>query len=287
MNKTLQQIRARRLFMANRPAPRKVLPKQLQPNTIRLEYGKALIDLLEPARALVRARLLPLLPTLVRESASERGDSGRMDAGGKKVNDTLDKLSADYYQAIRPRVLEQAAEKFAGRTSSFQREQLNKQIRAAVGVDVIGTEPNLAPRIADFTAENVALIKSVPQKYFDEVEKRLMAGLRAGTRAEELASELEERFNVAEDSARLIANDQIGKLYGELNQVRQQALGIESFVWETDNDERVRESHRELHGQTFRWDDPPEVDGEVSTPGSPINCRCNASPDLTAILDSL
>lgn len=284
MSRVLQQIRARRAFLATRPRARKVLPPQLQPNAIRLEYAKALHEILAPARALVIARVLPDIAGLVRESERERT---RTDAGGKKINETLDRISEDYYRTMTPRVLEQAAAKFAGRTSSFQREQLNKQIRAAVGVDVIGTEPQLAPRIADFTAENVALIKSVPQKYFDDVEKRLMAGLRAGDRAETIAEDLEERFGVAESSANLIANDQIGKLYGELNQVRQEALGIESFVWETDQDERVRPSHAELQGQTFRWDDLPEVDGEVAAPGRPINCRCNASPDLTAILESL
>ncbi len=296
-NRVIQQIRARRAFLATRPRPRKRLPKQIQPNLIRLEYAKEILKFLAVARQMVHNRVLPLLPALVRESAAERGDGYslrddihpfmNMDAGGKKVNETLDRLSEDYYNFLTPRVLEAAADKFARRTSTHQREQLNKQIRSAVGVDVVGTDPNIAPRIADFTAENVALIKSIPQKYFDDVEKRLMAGLRDGSRAEEIAAEFEERFGISEASARLVANDQIGKLYGELNQVRQEALGVTSFVWETDQDERVRESHAELQGQAFRWDDLPEVDGEEASPGSPINCRCWASPVLDDILDSL
>lgn len=289
MSTVLQQIRARRLFMASRPRPQKRLPRQLQPDGVRLEYRRELLELMERARGLVQVELFPLIPELVRQLDADRGDT-RADAlpPGKRVNTLMDRVSAEFYERIMtPRVLENTAQKFGERTSKFQREQLNKQVRAAVGVDVIGAEPKLAPRIEQFTARNVALIKSVPQKYFDDIEKRLLAGLSEGKRASELADELEERFGVAESDATRIANDQIGKLYGELNQVRQEALGVTGYIWRTVNDNRVREEHADREGEHFEWDDPPAEDAYDGHPGTPINCRCWAEPDLSDLLESL
>jgi SPP1 gp7 family putative phage head morphogenesis protein len=55
---------------------------------------------------------------------------------------------------------------------------------------------------------------------------------------------------------------------------------VTEFVWTTAGDERTRESHRAIDGQTFSWDDPPVVDNEEAIPGEPPNCRCVAFPVL-------
>jgi SPP1 gp7 family putative phage head morphogenesis protein len=126
----------------------------------------------------------------------------------------------------------------------------------------------------------VALIKSIPQQYFGDIEKRITAGVRSGTRWEDLAQELQDRYDVSESRAALIARDQVGKFYGELNEVRQTALGVKSFIWRTANDERVREEHADLEGETFDWDTPPSE----GIPGEAVNCRCFAEPVLDDLL---
>ena len=77
-------------------------------------------------------------------------------------------------------------------------------------------------------------------------------------------------FVTVENHAALIARDQISKLNGQLNKARQEAAGIESFVWETRGDSRVRPAHAALQGRTFKWADG--ANGLI--PGQPINCRC-------------
>lgn len=195
----------------------------------------------------------------------------------------MDRLSAEFFRRVRPNELEQLPRRFGEATSRWQRDQLNKQIRAAVGVDVLGDDPQLAKRVAGFVAENVALIRSVPNKYFDDVEKRVLAGVNAGLRHEEIARDLQERFHVAESSAKLIARDQVGKFYGQLNEARQTDLGVTGYVWRTANDSRVREEHAEREGQDYSWADPP-FDGH---PGEAINCRCYAEPVLGRLLQQL
>jgi SPP1 gp7 family putative phage head morphogenesis protein len=93
---------------------------------------------------------------------------------------------------------------------------------------------------------------------------------------------LRKQFDFTRNRARLIARDQVGKLYGQINAARQQAIGVTHFVWQTSNDERVRDEHEERNGKTYSYANPP--DGEL--PGQPIQCRCVANPILTEAPES-
>jgi GH24 family phage-related lysozyme (muramidase) len=63
-------------------------------------------------------------------------------------------------------------------------------------------------------------------------------------------------------------------LFGFLNRVQQEAMGIDFYVWTTQNDKRVREGHAERDDKVFRWDDPPEG----GHPSEDFGCRCYARP---------
>lgn len=61
---------------------------------------------------------------------------------------------------------------------------------------------------------------------------------------------------------------------GLINQLRQQDLGIERYIWRSQDDAKVRDSHAEHDDQVFRWDEPPAG----GHPGQAHNCRCYAEP---------
>jgi len=61
---------------------------------------------------------------------------------------------------------------------------------------------------------------------------------------------------------------------GLINQLRQEDLGIERYIWRSQDDARVRASHAEYDDHVFRWDEPPEG----GHPGQAHNCRCYAEP---------
>lgn len=271
MPTTLDLIR--RLRQAGIARRRRPMPRQQQPDAIRLEYGKAIIRrMLDPARELVVSRVLPLLPLLAR----------RVDRFDADVNKTLDEVAEAFWrERFNTRDLEELARMYADRTSTFQAEQLRKQRVAALGVDVFAAEPNLEPITKAFVTENVALIKSVPNAYFDDIEKLVAREVRAGTRHEDIATKIAERYGVASSKARLIARDQVGKFYGDLNRVRQKALGVERYIWRSVRDNRVRPEHHHLDGKMFAWDKPPSE----GHPGQPINCRCYPEPDFSDILN--
>ena len=160
-------------------------------------------------------------------------------------------------------------------------ERLAQVIHQAIGVDVsrlLSANGPLLQSMRAATADNIALIKSIPEQFFDRVTETVTNGWVSGVRWESLVDQIQRDGDITENRAKLIARDQTAKMNSAFNQERQQQVGIERFEWQTSGDERVRESHAELDGQTFSWDDPPEVDGEIATPGTPINCRCVAIP---------
>ncbi len=61
---------------------------------------------------------------------------------------------------------------------------------------------------------------------------------------------------------------------GLINQLRQQDLGIERYIWHSQDDAKVRDSHAEHDDQVFRWGEPPTG----GHPGQAHNCRCVAEP---------
>lgn len=161
----------------------------------------------------------------------------------------------------------------------FNRQQFHAVFRSVFGVDIFTTEPFLADLLAAWEAENIKLIKSIPSQYLDQLHGKIVAAVRAGKPSKMIAEVVRETFDLPRNRAKLIARDQIGKLNGQLTMARQKNIGVESYVWRTSLDERVREEHRHREGEQFSWDNPPE-DGH---PGNPINCRCSAEavfPDL-------
>ena len=134
--------------------------------------------------------------------------------------------------------------------------------------------------IASFRKRNLSLIKRLEKQQVEELGDVLKEATAAGWTVARLRSVVMRRFEVARSHADLIARDQVLKLNGELQQMRQTKAGITEYVWSTSNDERVRPEHAELDGKRFSWDDPPEsgANGEHEHPGQGISCRCVAIP---------
>jgi SPP1 gp7 family putative phage head morphogenesis protein len=165
-----------------------------------------------------------------------------------------------------------------------QRAQFTRQLRQSIGVNVIGSEKKVKPTLERFAKENSKLIKSIKTDYIKQVEQVVTQAVVSGERAETLEKKIRERGKVSDKRAKLIARDQVGKLTGQLDKVRQQGLGLTGYIWQTVNDNRVRELHEDRQGKHFNWDDPPSKTPDDGPPGEPINCRCYAEPDVESLL---
>lgn len=123
--------------------------------------------------------------------------------------------------------------------------------------------------------ENVALIKSIPQQYFLEVEGIVMRGYSRGRDLQEITAELQSRYGITKRRAELIARDQSNKLNAVTTQARRQELGITEAIWQhSHGGKEPRKSHVAADGRKFEIDKGCLIDGKWILPGEEINCRC-------------
>jgi SPP1 gp7 family putative phage head morphogenesis protein len=258
------------------------LPRQQQPDALRREYYNAIkrvaVEPVQRAFAMERGEILRLYADELR--ATGRMDESARDARAKSLVARA-RLRAD--DLVRTRDLHDIADQFGKRTDAFQRQQFGRQVQQALAVPLESIEKPTTDRIPAFAADNVSLIRAVPERYFDRIQEAMQDAFANGTSVDELADRLTEIDGIAESDALRIARDQIGKLNAQVNQDRQESLGVTGYIWRGAMDQRERDEHREREGQHFDWDDPPE-DGH---PGEPVQCRCYSEPDFSSILDSL
>lgn len=257
------------------------------PNTIEYKFKQKLLALVAKMRAAVKSIIIPELPGLVSLSP-KRDDFHLDDTVADKVRALMQSVNFSLEDDFSDEELASIMADVSSELSTFNRIQVHSVFKSVLGVDLLSSEPNMDEVISAFVNENVSLIKSVESQYLGEVEQVILRGLRSGVRHEEIARQLVgdsegdfvSRIGKSESRAELIARDQTNKLYGQLTEIRQRAAGIDSYIWRTALDERVRPEHAEREGEQFQWSDPPE-DGN---PGEPINCRCYAEPviDLDA-----
>jgi SPP1 gp7 family putative phage head morphogenesis protein len=258
---------------------RRRLPRQVPPLSIERDYAGEIQRLVDVARAVLRP-LEQALPHLLAAAARER----RHDAGeGSEIRKIIESARRHLTDTVTPQDVERLARLFAERTATYQRIQLNSQVHAALGVDLFVPDTKLAAILDGFVAENAALITSVPAQVIDRIEGRVTRAVTDGTLHDDLAADLQKEYGFGERRAALIARDQIGKAYGQVNASRQRDLGVERYRWVTSRDERVRPEHRALDGLVFRYDDPTGGDHGM-VPGQPILCRCMAEPIFDEIL---
>ena len=127
----------------------------------------------------------------------------------------------------------------------------------------------------------IKLIKSIPQEIISKYENTIYKSV-ANNNAWDIEHELKRISDVSVSRARLIARDQTAKTIEQLNRTQQQELGIEYYIWETAQDERVSKGkggHEQLNGIIFRYDTPEAIIDSYGTKGHPgerVNCRCTS-----------
>lgn len=127
-------------------------------------------------------------------------------------------------------------------------------------------------------AENVGLIRSIPEKYFTEVEGLVMRSVARGRDLSYLTDELQKRYGITRRRAKLIARDQNNKATSVMQAARQKSLGITQGIWRHSHaGKEPRPSHVKANGKVFDLDKGMYLDGKWVMPGEEINCRCTWS----------
>lgn len=157
-------------------------------------------------------------------------------------------------------------------------------------LNVIDVAPTVVEikQIQTFATQGTDLIRRIDMRHLQGLDDLIAQAARSGQRYTQLRDEIVKRTGVSVRRAELIARDQIGKLNAKITQEAQTAAGVESYIWRTANDQRVRgnpagpyrkskQDHWGLRDTEHRWDDPPKGAGpynEPAHPGESIACRC-------------
>lgn len=126
-------------------------------------------------------------------------------------------------------------------------------------------------------AQNVALIKSIPEQYLKNVEGLVMRSVQAGRDMGPLAKALQENYGVTKKRAAFIARSQNNLATASMNRVRQVELGVTKGKWRHSGaGKHPRPTHVANNGKLYDvkkgWYDPHEK--KWIWPGQLPNCRC-------------
>lgn len=185
----------------------------------------------------------------------------------------FDKLSLDLGQ--------QFAKKSFGVTQTQMRAAL-----ADAGFTVkFSPTPASAAAYQAVVAEQVNLIRSIPQQYLKDVESKVWASVMKGGDMHTLSQQLRETKGVTRDRAALIARDQNNKAKAIIERARRQELGITHAIWQHSAGGKVpRKTHVAMSGKAYplsqgMWDSDAS---EYVLPGQLINCRCTSRAIIPA-----
>lgn len=145
----------------------------------------------------------------------------------------------------------------------------------------------MTEKVDAIIAENVALIRSIPEKYFTEVESMVFRSIAKGGDRKKLADEIEREFGkrhgITRRRAEFIARDQVRKATSALSNARQQAAGIKKGIWlHSGGGNQPRHKHVLANGKEFDLDKglPIGDKGQYVLPGEEPNCGCTWKPVL-------
>lgn len=135
--------------------------------------------------------------------------------------------------------------------------------------------PVMRDAMSAVIAENVGLIKSIPEQYLAKVEGVVMRSYAAGRDLATMSRELRELYPITKKRASLISRDRSNKLNATINRARALEVGITHAIWmHSHGGKEPRQSHVDADGKKFEIAEGCLIDGEYIQPGEKINCRC-------------
>lgn len=269
------------------------------PLMLEVSYQKKIRKIITRVSDIIRTNIVEYLPTIMAEVNATRpiNDEFRYDDNiGQKVAELFTATRAQIDQDISLRELENMVQAEASQINSWQKSRITMVIKQGLGVELFYAEPWLPEALQMFTLNNVNLIKSSNEKFLNDVEETVFRGMQNGTRHEQIAKQIlgqnrdelgkVTRFRSAKTRANLIGRDQVNKLNGTLNHLRQQSAGFKNYFWRDVGDGRVRARHV-IFGtpgsNRYSWEVGAGSAGVH--PGEEIACRCWAEPDFSDVLN--
>lgn len=169
------------------------------------------------------------------------------------------------------------ADQFAKRAGKITENQVGQAFReAGFTVKFRPTEASVAA-YKTIAAEQVGLIRSIPQQYLTAVQTKVFTSVMKGADMATLTAELQQAYGVSHRRAALIARDQNHKAKAVIENTRRQELGITQAIWQHSGaGKEPRPEHVAFNGKVFDLAKGAYLEGKWTLPGMEINCRCTS-----------
>lgn len=201
----------------------------------------------------------------------------------RELEKAIDKLARRWNKRF-DEASKELAKYFALKVESRSRKQLMAILKkGGFTVPMFKMSSAMRDVMSATVAENVGLIKSIPQQFHTQVHTLVMSSVTTGRDLAPLTRQLQKQFGVTRRRAELIARDQNNKATAALTRVRYVDMGITQAVWlHSGGGKTKRPTHVKNSGKKFNvaegWYDPdPKVKRHIQ-PGELINCRCVCKP---------
>lgn len=217
--------------------------------------------------------------------AAYRKDPPRMaeDASPADVLQSVVSQLAKRWQKKFNTLSDELAVYFADSVEKRSSEQLKRILKDA-GWTVPMTLTPAQRDVLDATVnQNVGLIRSIPEKYFTEIEGAVMRSVQTGRDLKQLTDDIEKQTGVTRRRAAFIARDQSNKATAAMSRAKQVEVGITEGVWKHSSAGKTyRPEHVKMNGKTFDLSEGmyDSVEGRYVLPGELINCRCGWVPKI-------
>jgi SPP1 gp7 family putative phage head morphogenesis protein len=203
------------------------------------------------------------------------------DASPAKALEAVLKWLGRYWEKKINAAAPKLAAWFARKAGNRSDEALRKILRDG-GISVkFQMTSAMTDNIDAIVAENVALIKSIPQEFHTQVNGMVMRSVTAGRDLHSLTTELQDRLGVTRRRAEFIASDQNSKATSNLRRVREIELGLDEAIWIHSHAGKVpRPTHVANDGKKFSLKDgwlDPAINKRI-WPGTEPRCRCSWRP---------
>jgi hypothetical protein len=286
--------------------------KMLYPHAIEQVYASEISKLMQRLVDYAIGRLQTILPRLYKK------DDLRSDADTDELEQLLkeleDQLALIYgVNLVSSGALGQLLYRTSEKIFGFENMQYLKitQVVAGVPLDMTGAAWWREMQ-ANWEQTNYQLIKSLGKEYIAKLNTTLLTGFQSGWSKQEMESAIQGLSDkITGYRASMIARDQAAKLQGFIARAQDESMGIDSYVWQSSRDQRVRgnplgiypkaiPSHFAIDFMVCRYSDSTvySPDGgktwlkrsgmmPLVGPSIEILCRCLSSPYFVSFLSNI
>ena len=265
--------------MSPRPTQPRLLRGVRPAAAVELEYRRRLLALVRQ----MQASVLREVASAYRRNTPEVAELAADESPAAALRAAIRRLSRRWLRRFdegAPRLAEWFARKAGERSDAALRKILRD---AGFSVEFRMTRAQNDVMQAAI-AENVALIKSIPQQMLGQVEGLVMRSVQVGRDLAGLTKDLKKQFAVTDRRAALIARDQNNKATAVLTRTRQVEAGLTTAIWcHSAGGKTPRPSHVKAGRDRVQYDilkgwPDPDLGGKRIWPGTEISCRCFSRP---------